>query len=70
MYSHFLQSSAWKTFNESEGKTCFSVEKPNFSFLAVLEQTKLGNYLFLPYGPSLSKTAPLPALSEALSELK
>lgn len=70
MYKHFLQSSSWKTFEESEGKEVITVEKPDFSFLAVIEPSKLGNYLFVPYGPALSEKSPETALKHALEALK
>lgn len=70
MYSHFLQSTAWKTFEESLGKTCFTVSESSFAYLAILEKTRLGNYLYLPYGPSLSRKNPKSALKSAIKSLK
>lgn len=70
MYTHFLQSPSWEAFEKALGKTVFSETKPNFAYLAILETTKLGNYLYLPYGPSLSKTDPKTALASALDSLK
>ncbi|MBR3204685.1 peptidoglycan bridge formation glycyltransferase FemA/FemB family protein [Candidatus Saccharibacteria bacterium] len=70
MYKHFLQSPSWKKFQETEGKTVFEENASDFSFLAILETTKLGNYLYLPYGPALSKNSPKSALKHALSSLK
>lgn len=70
MYKHFLQSSAWKAFQESEGKQVFEVSETDFSFLAVLEHAKIGDYLYVPYGPSLAEKAPKIALKHALTALK
>ena len=70
MYEHFLQSPTWKKYEELEGKTVFTEKSENFAYLAVLEKTRLGNYLSLPYGPNLSKEAPRKALNEALESLK
>ena len=70
MYKHFLQSSAWKAFQESEGKQVFEVSETDFSFLAVLEHTRIGDYLYVPYGPSLAEKAPKIALKHALTALK
>ena len=69
MYSHFLQSAPWATFQTALGKTVFSETTENFSYLAILETTKLGNYLYLPYGPSLSESDPKSALTAALTSL-
>ncbi|MBR3180660.1 peptidoglycan bridge formation glycyltransferase FemA/FemB family protein [Candidatus Saccharibacteria bacterium] len=59
MYKHFLQSSSWKSFQEAEGKTVYEQNGDGFSFLAIKETTKLGNYLYVPYGPAVeaSKTS-------------
>ena len=70
MYSHFLQSAPWATFQSALGKTVFSETTDSFSYLAILETTKLGNYLYLPYGPSLSESDPKSALKTALKSLK
>ena len=69
MYKHFLQSSSWQTFEESLGKTTFAESSDTFAFLALLERTKLGNYLYLPYGPALDETAPKKAFQDALKAL-
>ncbi|MBQ6130613.1 peptidoglycan bridge formation glycyltransferase FemA/FemB family protein [Candidatus Saccharibacteria bacterium] len=70
MYTHFLQSNAWKTFQTALGKTVFEISTPDFAYLAILEPTKLGNYLYLPYGPSLSEKNPKSALGSVLDSLK
>lgn len=46
-----LQTKAWQKFQNSLKKTAFFTQTPDFSYLAILESTPIGNYLFLPYGP-------------------
>ena len=74
MYRHFLQSHGWETFEQSLGHTTYRKKTSNFEYLAIKKSTKLGSYLFVPYGPCLktSKTDPTLAeksLSEALESL-
>ena len=73
------QTKPWQSLQESLGKTVFFEETDDFVFLATLERTKLGDYLYVPYGPYLkvsqnsenttqsAKTAksPRPALKNA-----
>ena len=58
MHQHFLQSKEWETFEQSLGHTTFRQKSADFEYLAIKKPTKLGPYLFVPYGPSLktSKT--------------
>lgn len=53
MKPHFLQSSSWQKYQELEGHQSFFLDQNDFSALAILETTPLGNYLFCPYGPTL-----------------
>lgn len=53
MHQHFLQSPAWETFEQSLGAPTFRHSTSDFSYLAIQKSTKLGPYLFVPYGPSL-----------------
>ena len=53
MFKHFLQSNQWQSYENLEGHTTFTEEQPDFSYLAVKHETKLGAYLNVPYGPSL-----------------
>lgn len=55
MKPHFLQSSSWEKFEQSEGRQTFRLQGKGFSVLAVLETTPIGNYLFCPYGPILDE---------------
>lgn len=52
MHKHFLQTKAWGEFQESIGREVFYEDGENYSFLAILDHTPLGNYLFVPYGPA------------------
>lgn len=75
MYTHFLQQSPWADFQRSLGKTVFTASESDFSYLAILEPTTLGPYLYCPYGPVLKTSASDPsiaqtALKHALKALK
>lgn len=69
MYKHFLQSKAWQAYEELEGHPTFAQETADFAYLAVKHTTKLGSYLNVPYGPSLSTTSPEKSLEKALESL-
>lgn len=70
MKPHFLQSSAWKNFQSLENHTTFELSGEDFSALAILETTPIGNYLFCPYGPTLDTSkSPKIALKHALKAL-
>ena len=47
------QTKSWQSLQEALGKTVFYEETDDFVFLATLEHTRLGDYLYLPYGPYL-----------------
>ena len=69
MKPHFLQSREWGAFQKAEGFEIFREKGENYEFLAILRPTSLGNYLFVPYGPTLKdKSAIKPAL-QALQKL-
>lgn len=46
-----LQTKAWQALQDSLGKSTFFEKNVDFSYLAILERTKFGSYLYLPYGP-------------------
>lgn len=56
MNQHFLQSSAWEKYEQLEGHKTFRLETDDFSALAILHTTPIGNYLFCPYGPTLKNS--------------
>lgn len=65
MTPHFLQTSAWGDFINSEGEKTFHIKEKDFEALCTLKKTKVGNYLFLPYGPTLKDEKALkPALAK------
>lgn len=59
MKEHLLQSTAWESYERLENRQTFRLENNKFSTLAILERTPLGNYLFVPYGPTISFSNPL-----------
>lgn len=70
MKPHFLQSSAWKNFQKLENHTTFELSGDDFSALAILKTTPVGNYLYCPYGPTLDTSkSPKSALRHALDAL-
>lgn len=68
MNQHFLQSTAWEKFQQIEGHQTFRIQNDNYSALAILQTTPVGNYLFCPYGPTLS-TSNAANLQSALAGL-
>ncbi len=47
-----LQTLEWQKFQQDLGKTTFFEQNDGFSYLAIVETTsKIGSYLYLPYGP-------------------
>ncbi|MDR3298106.1 MAG: peptidoglycan bridge formation glycyltransferase FemA/FemB family protein [Candidatus Nomurabacteria bacterium] len=67
MTPHFLQTKAWRDFKQSEGIKIFSESTKTYSYTALQESTPLGNYFFVPYGPTLSDKS---YLKPALTSLK
>lgn len=62
--NNILQSEYWAKFQESLGKKVIRINKNFYSFTAVVEQTPIGKYLFVPYGPYLANHTKLePAIS-------
>jgi len=67
MDQHFLQSEAWRRFEEGLGKTVFEESGAGWSFMAIREQTPFGKYLYLPYGPTFTDQQ---SFLEALNALR
>ena len=67
MKAHFLQSKAWMEFQKAEGFEIFHEKTANYAYYAILKPTSLGNYLFVPYGPTLEDKK---SLKPALDSLK
>lgn len=51
MKSHFLQSKAWKQFQEDLGREVFELSGKGWKTLAVLEIGTLNRRIYCPYGP-------------------
>ncbi len=66
-FGHFLQSSAWESYEQLEGRKTFRIVEKGFYALAVLKSTPLGDYLFCPYGPAAQDRQ---ALEKALGALR
>lgn len=58
MKPHFLQSPTWETYQKLEHTETMRLGTPDFSALALLKTTPVGNYLFCPYGPTISDGTP------------
>lgn len=69
MKQHFLQSSNWENYQKNTGSQTFRLEAADFSALAILKPTPLGNYLFCPYGPTLKTANSLPQALDGLRQL-
>ena len=69
MEMHFLQTPAWQKFQEDEGRKVFREKSEKFEYMAILRHTKLGNYLFVPYGPALKDKKALKPALESLKKL-
>ena len=68
---HFLQSEAWESFQNAAGFETFRKKGKNYEYMGILRPTSLGNYLFLPYGPTLAnKKALKSALQDAITLAK
>ena len=64
---HILQSELWEKFQKSLGKKVVTSHHRDYSFLATIEDTPVGRYLSVPYGPHLSDGN---ALRPALADLR
>lgn len=72
MQGHFLQSEAWEKFEQLEGHETLRLAGEGFRVMAVIHATKMGKYLFCPYGPVLNgktEAERKEALKAALSSL-
>lgn len=65
---HFLQSSAWESFQNELGRTTFRRSGDGWSYLAILEPGRFGtSRLYCPYGPTVDSPR---ALNTAIESLK
>ena len=65
--NHLLQSKAWAHFEEHLGRTVITKSTRDFSYVAILESTPVGKYLFVPYGPDIKSEK---GFSAAINDLK
>lgn len=63
------QNGEWQKLQEDLGETSFLITEKDYQFLAILKQTKLGNYLYCPYGPVLENKAALKGAMKRLRDL-
>lgn len=63
----FLQSDAWKKFQEAYGREVYTDKGKTWSYLAIAEKGRLSNRLYSPYGPIISGKSDL---KEAVNSLK
>ena len=61
------QSKEWEKLQDDLGETSFFEQGSDYQYLAILNKTPLGNYLYLPYGPV---TEDKKAFENALKSLK
>jgi len=70
MKKHFLQSEAWEGFQKKLGEETVRLEGEKFEALAIVKKTKVGRYLYVPYGPALDEEDPQRGLDEAVRALE
>lgn len=63
----FLQTDAWKEFQNAYGREVFTDKGNGWSYLAIAERGRLSNRLYCPYGPVISSK---PALKQAIKSLQ
>lgn len=67
----FLQSEAWRTFQEAYGRKVYTDSDKAWSYLAIEERGRFSNRLYTPYGPILSKKSDLkPAIDSLVRQAK
>ncbi len=63
------QSEKWKTLQDDLGKLSYLKSTDAYHYLAIEEQTPLGNYLYLPYGPIAKDEKSFKKALESLTSL-
>lgn len=61
------QSREWQKLQNDLNETSFFKQGENFQYLAILNKTPVGNYLYCPYGPAAKDKA---SFNQALASLK
>jgi len=68
MYRHLLQQEAWGEFQRALGEETVRLRGEKFEALVIVKRTKMGPYLYVPYGPALDGGADGKAQPDALQE--
>ena len=69
MNEPITQSKSWQKLQKDLKETSFYEKNADFSYLAILKSTPVGNYLYLPYGPVAETEKGLKKALESLSKL-
>ncbi len=64
--AHFLQTTPWGKFQGALGKPTFYASGQDWSWLAIVEKSRLGHRLYCPYGPTVASSE---SLRQALGAL-
>ena len=64
-----LQSKAWEKLQQDLSENTFIHQGTDYQFLAILKNTPLGNYLYVPYGPVATDKTSFKAAIKALTIL-
>ncbi len=64
-----LQSHDWEKLQVALGAETIFVETDDYTFLGIIKRSRLGNYLYLPYGPYLRNKNSAKACYQALESL-
>lgn len=66
---HFTQSSHWAAVQSALGKKVFHTQGAGWQALAIIEKGQLGDRVYCPYGPTITKAASLDVALSALKQL-
>ena len=66
--NHFLQSSAWKTFQEALGREVITAHDENWNYQAIVEAGTGNRRLYCPYGPSFTSVKGFDAAVKSLKQ--
>lgn len=66
--SHFLQSTAWEAFQHKLGKPTVRDSSNPWSYMAVIESSRVASRLYSPYGPSVTNSQSLADATESLKQ--
>lgn len=69
MENSLLQSKEWQKLQKDLGKETFFEKTDDFSYLATVENTPLGKYLYCPYGPVANTLTSFKKAIKSLTEL-